>query len=222
MIKKFFVLFGCISLCVILLGKIAYCQQDAVGDALDAFSLKEKLKTLERIVSQQRNGYFALKDRIRALEEENQYIPALKEQLTLFQGQLLLVERQKGILELMANKEAKTLKRPSLVKADGNLDKAIHINLGYAYGMKGKIQNAIEEYSQAKKFDPEDKDIHYNLGHLLAKKDRHKDAIEEYKKALSGDSSDKEIYYNLAIIYSANLKDKKMADYYYEKFLSAP
>ncbi|MFZ2602517.1 MAG: tetratricopeptide repeat protein, partial [Candidatus Omnitrophota bacterium] len=112
------------------------------------------------------------------------------------------------------------LRLPKLVKADEkNLDEVICLNLGFAYGLKGKIKDAIEEYEKALKYAPEDKDIHYNLGYLLAKQNKCKEAIEEYKKALTGLSDDREVYYNLSIVYAACLKDAKTADYYYNKFL---
>lgn len=130
------------------------------------------------------------------------------------------LEKEKGFLEAILNAQAKYLRQPGLIKADEkNLEKAIHLNLGFAYGIKGKIKEAIKEYQMALKYDLEDKDIHYNLGYLLAKENRFEEAIEEYKKALKGSSQDKEIYYNLAIIYATGLKDQKTAEEYYQGFL---
>jgi len=229
MAKKIFVVFNCIFLCLILfavgrgedyqLEENTDEQAEVVTNVKNSAFLKNKLKMLERIFSQQRKDYLELNDRIEDIQKENS---SLKEELAVLDKEISLLEREKAILELMANRRARDLKRPPLVKIDDDLDKAIYINLGYAYSLKGKIRDAIEEYRLALKCDPEDKDIHYNLGYLLAKEDRCKDAIEEYKKALKGESSDREIYYNLAIIYSTCLKDKKMSDYCYEKFLSIP
>lgn len=227
-VTAFSSIFLCLILFVAAWGE-EYSLEDGVGDVYeapepisglaDAEFLKERLTMLERIAARQREGYFALLGR---LEEKNKYIDELKEKSVFLEKELFIAEREKAVLELMSIREGKALKMPPLAKKGEDLNRIIHLNLGYAYGSKGKLQDAIKEYRQALEYGPDDFDIHYNLGYLLAKKNLYKDAVEEYQKALRGDSSDREIYYNLAIIYSSGIKDKKMARYFYDKFLSFP
>lgn len=180
-------------------------------------SLKKKIKDLEDAVSGKDKTNLELVDRIGEIQKEkdelNGQLINLKEKINAF-------EKENAALESMLKLETKDLRQPQLVEADEkNLDKVIHLNLGFAYGVKGKTKEAIEEYQKALECDPNDKDTHYNLGYLLAKKNRYEEAIEEYKKALGGLPQDKEIYFNLAIIYATRIKDLQTANKYYQKFL---
>lgn len=146
--------------------------------------------------------------------------PELQKQLIRLNEKVASLEREASILEAMLNQQ-RDMKPPLLVRGEEkSWDKVIHVNLGFAYAIKGKTGEAIEEYNKALEYAPEDKDIHYNLGYLLAKRNRYKEAIEEYKKAIKGSPEDKEVYYNLAVIYTTIIKDEQMASQYYQKFLN--
>lgn len=151
---------------------------------------------------------------------ENREQVELRKQLTRLNEKVASLEKEAGILEAMLNQQREG-KPPSLVKGnESNWNKIIHVNLGFAYGIKGKTKEAIEEYKKALEYDPQDRDIHYNLGYLLAKNNRYKEAIEEYRKAIKGSPEDKEVYYNLAVIYATAIKDQKIANQYYQKSLN--
>jgi len=164
----------------------------------------------EETISQQNRINLELQYKIEKLQKENLTLSRALEEKT----------KEGAILESMLSAEARDFRRPELVKPDeGNLDKAIHLNLGFAHGVKGELKEAIEEYQRALQHDPGDKDIHYNLGYLLGKQKRYKEAIQEYKKALKGLPQDREAYYNLAVIYATGLKNQKTAQEYHNLFL---
>jgi len=129
------------------------------------------------------------------------------------------LERDKSLLESMLSLRQAQIRQPDLALKGENPDKIIHLNLGYAYGSKERIEEAISEYQKALEYDPKDKDIHYNLGFLLSRKNRYKEAIKEYEKSIKGSAEDREVYYNMAVIYASDLKDQNSAKKYMEKFL---
>lgn len=168
--------------------------------------LNKKLKYFKNIILHQNKTQTELKRQIASLEEKN-----------------TALEKENAALESMLSIQAVDLRKPELIKADEkNLNKVINLNLGFAYGIKGQIKEAIVEYEMALRYDPDNKDIHYNLGYLLSKDNKYIQAIEEYKKALTGSPQDREVYYNLTIIYAIYLKDSKTAQQYYQKFLTVP
>lgn len=152
------------------------------------------------------------------LKEENNQ---LQEKIASLQGEITAKDLERTILEAMLRRQPEKLRHPGAARGDeGNLDKIIHLNMGFAYGMKGNIDEAIREYQEALAYDADDKDIHYNLGYLLSKKNNDSEAIKEYKKAIKRLPQDKEVYYNMALIYALGLKDIKTAQEYHQKFLS--
>jgi tetratricopeptide (TPR) repeat protein len=178
-------------------------QADLSSLTKENLSLKKKIEDLEQTISRQNKAQLEL-----------------QKQLTFLNEKAAALERGASILEAMLNQQ-REIKPPSLVRGDEkSWDKVVHLNLGFAYAMKGKITQAIEEYKKALEYDPEDKDIHYNLGYLLAKRNRYKEAIEEYKKAIKGSAEDKEAYYNLSVIYATIIKDQELANQYYQKSLN--
>lgn len=152
------------------------------------------------------------------LQEENKQ---LLDKAAALQQESSAQALERTVLEAMLRRHPQGLKPPQLVRSDeGNFDKMIHANLGFAYAIKENIDEAVREYRQALSADPEDKDIHYNLGYLLNKQNNYSEAIKEYSQALRGTPQDREIYYNVALIYALSLKDVKTAEEYHQKFLS--
>lgn len=171
---------------------------------------------LAKVTYAQEDKFFT---KFKGSAKERSILKAETETLILKQ-KIAHLEKEKAVLESMLNMQSKGLRLPELISADSeNLNKLIHLNLGFAYARKGDTKEAVREYRKALQYDPEDKDIHYNLGYLLSKQHRYKEAIEEYKKALAGSPQDKEVYFNLALIYTTALKDKKASDEYYQKYL---
>jgi len=192
-------------------GKYAETKESSLGRELISVTqetqyLNKKLKYFKNIILHQNKTQTELKRQIASLEEKN-----------------TALEKENATLESMLSIQAVDLRKPELIKADEkNLNKVINLNLGFAYGIKGQIKEAIVEYEMALRYDPDNKDIHYNLGYLLSKDNKYIQAIEEYKKALTGLPQDREVYYNLAIIYAIYLKDSRTAQQYYQKFLTVP
>lgn len=221
-LKRYFILFNCLVLCLVF-AKISHAQENIPQE--------KKSKDLEAAISQQNRTHLELEDKIKQIEEENHSLShtleeksretdEIKKEMSGLKDKISAKELENEFLESILAAQAKYLNPPQLVKAnEKSFDKVIHLNLGFSYGLKGKIEDAVVEYQRALEYDPGDKDIHYNLGYLLAKQNRYKEAIEEYKNALKGLPQDREIYYNLAIIYTTGLKDQKTGAEYYQRFL---
>ena len=143
----------------------------------------------------------------------------LRKQVLALSQEVDKLKRNSAVLESMIDSQTADLRSSGSQKtSEKNADKVIHTNLGYAYGIKGRYKEAIQEYKKALQYAPNDKDIFFNLGFLLTKQKRYKEAIEVYEKALRLDPRDREIYYNLAVIYANNLNDPINSQECYKKF----
>jgi tetratricopeptide (TPR) repeat protein len=60
----------------------------------------------------------------------------------------------------------------------------VHTNLGLALSAQGKTDQAIEEYRQAIRLQPDDAKAHSNLGNALSAQGKTDQAIEEYRQAI--------------------------------------
>lgn len=174
--------------------------------ALEPDVLKGQSREAEDISQQE-----TLKEYIRIFHEENQEL----------KDNIYSLEREIAIMRAIFSAEfSPVLRGPLAIRAQGkNWDKIISLNLGFAYGMKGMVTEALKKYNEALYYDPLDRDIHYNLGYLLAAAKKYDQAVAEFNKALKGTPEDKEVYYNLAVIYAAGLDDYNKATEYYHKFL---
>ncbi len=63
------------------------------------------------------------------------------------------------------------------------------------------VEEAIEEYKQAIRINPDDAEAHVNLGVAYVKLGMYKEAIEAYKQAIKIDSDYAEAYYMLGVVY---------------------
>ncbi len=59
-----------------------------------------------------------------------------------------------------------------------------HINLGNALLQKGQVENAIVQYQEVLKIQPNYADAHYNLGNALLKKGAVDESIDQFQQAL--------------------------------------
>jgi len=59
-----------------------------------------------------------------------------------------------------------------------------HCNLGLQLGRANRVPEAIEQYKQALRIEPEYADAHYNLGLNLSRSGKAEEALEHYKLAL--------------------------------------
>jgi len=74
-----------------------------------------------------------------------------------------------------------------------------HNALGYSLFNKGRIDDAIVQYGQALKIDPQYTDARINLGAALMSKDRINEAIMQFKKVLAIDSRNPIAHRNMGI-----------------------
>jgi tetratricopeptide (TPR) repeat protein len=72
-----------------------------------------------------------------------------------------------------------------------------HINFGNAFLMEGKVQDAIGQYEQALRLDPNDPSVPVNLATALLSAGRFEEAIGHYEQALRIDPDDAQAHYNL-------------------------
>ncbi|MHC4442089.1 MAG: tetratricopeptide repeat protein [Planctomycetota bacterium] len=84
-----------------------------------------------------------------------------------------------------------------------------HFGLGLYHKSQGRLDQAIEEYSEAIRLDPNYTDAHYNLGKALVRKDRIEEGIKHYEKVLQLDSGHAGAHTNLgvALFRKERLKD---------------
>ncbi len=185
-------------------------------------SYLQKAQSLEKANAVLENDLLAYKKAKGSAPDLKSTVVKLQNENSALAQKISMSDKEKAIIEAMLDTQVKDLRQPATISPDEkNLDKTIHLNLGFAYALKARTADAIAEYRKALQYDPKDKDAHYNLGYLLAKDHKYKQAVEEYLKALKDSSQDKEVYYNLAIIYASKLKDQNTAQAYYQEFIEA-
>ena len=85
---------------------------------------------------------------------------------------------------------------------DSDSDKAAeHYVQGTVYTTAGQWQNAIEEFDESIRLDPEAADAHNNRGAVYAELDQFQKAIGDYDKAIRIEPDLSSAYYNRAIAY---------------------
>ncbi len=85
--------------------------------------------------------------------------------------------------------------------------------------LRSSPQEAIKYYLDLLNFAPDNPDIYYNLGVEYLKKYDYFDAVQEFMHAIRLNPRDADACYNLGILYEIFLNDKKMAVFYYKKYL---
>ncbi|RJO65201.1 MAG: tetratricopeptide repeat protein [Candidatus Omnitrophota bacterium] len=201
--------------------QLAICKDSVNTLGKDKASMQTKFgQDLKKAISQSATTTQEKASLHTRLQEAMKEKEGLKAQVVTLKNAVGILQKEKAILETMMAAQPQTLRfsqpRTEVAKS---LKNEVHLNLGYAYALKGNAEKAIQEYRKALHYDPQNRDVHYNLGYLLARQNRFQEAVEEYKKSLSGSTTDREVYYNLAILYAVNLKEPKLAQMYYNKFL---
>ena len=85
----------------------------------------------------------------------------------------------------------------TVVKCPGN--PRVHYNLGVVLGQEGRIDDAIGQYEQALRIEPDNAQTHCNLGIALRQEGKVDDAIGQYEQALRIEPGFAEAHYNLGI-----------------------
>lgn len=218
--------------------ELAYYRAQVISFRQEYSILNKKIEELSQLNAQQQMTKLQLESQIEQLKKENKRLSlaskgrkqtgvsgedkdkeGLKKQVSLLIQERDDLKKNLAVLESMIESQTANIRIPSSQKTDEkNANKAIHINLGYAYGLKGKYKEAVQEYRNALQYAPLDKDIYFNLGYLLTKQKKYKEAIEAYQQSLKLAPQDREIYYNLSIIYANNLNDPINSQECYKKF----
>lgn len=218
--------------------ELAYYRSQIMAFRQEYSILNKKIEELSQLNAQQQIVKLQLESQLEQLKRENKRLSLdnkgrkqtvdtgkdkdkqeLEKQVSLLIQERDDLKKNLAISESMIESQIANMKSPPLQKTDEkNADKAIHINLGYAYGLKGRYREAVQEYRNALQYAPLDKDIYFNLGYLLTKQKKYKEAIEAYEQSLKIDPQDREVYYNLAVIYANNLNDPINSQDCYKKF----
>ncbi|MHB8909180.1 MAG: tetratricopeptide repeat protein [Syntrophales bacterium] len=89
-----------------------------------------------------------------------------------------------------------------------------HNNLGMAYWLQGRLDDAIREYGIAIRLRPDLGELHYNLADAYRQQGRLYDAVREYRTALSLNREMPEARYGLGLVYRAQgLLDNAIREY---------
>jgi tetratricopeptide (TPR) repeat protein len=89
-----------------------------------------------------------------------------------------------------------------------------HVNLGADYMDQGQIEDAIAEFEEAIRLDPDNALAHFNLGVAYQYQGKLDQAIAEYQEAISIDPDYAEAHNNLGIAYDDQGKpDEAIAEY---------
>ena len=72
-------------------------------------------------------------------------------------------------------------------------------NLGMALGLRGQLDEAVEQYREATKIKPDYVEAYNNLGNILFRKGQLDEAITQYRKAIEIKPDYAEFHYNLGV-----------------------
>jgi tetratricopeptide (TPR) repeat protein len=76
---------------------------------------------------------------------------------------------------------------------------ATHNNLGNAFIMEGKTQDAIEQYEEVLRLSPDDVDASFNLGDALLRVGRFEEAVGHFERALRIDPNNAHAHYSAGV-----------------------
>ncbi|MGA2137857.1 MAG: tetratricopeptide repeat protein, partial [Verrucomicrobiia bacterium] len=76
-----------------------------------------------------------------------------------------------------------------------------HNLLGFYLGQSGRMPEAIEQFEQALRFDPDKAEAHYNLGVALAQTGKPREAIEQLERAVRIKPDYPDAHYNLGVTF---------------------
>ena len=69
------------------------------------------------------------------------------------------------------------------------------------YEIVGRYQDAVNEYSEVIKLNPENSDVHFNLGWALMESKRYIEALVPLKKSIRLNPKNTDAYYSLGWVY---------------------
>src|SRR5580704_882041 len=76
-------------------------------------------------------------------------------------------------------------------------DADVHDNLGIALAATGRLDEAVSEFQQALKLQPDMSGAHYNLANVLLEEGNAAAAIEHFERALSGMTASADVHNGL-------------------------
>jgi len=76
-----------------------------------------------------------------------------------------------------------------------------HLNLGHVFELKEDAPQAMEQYEQASKINPDKADPYYDIGNLFMETGRFSEAVAPYQQALKIDPNHADAHCNLGIIF---------------------
>jgi len=180
--------------------------------------IEQKDKNEQKRIDQKQATGKSEFDQSNLLAEKNRQIDKLNNDLSRLKKEKAM---SASLVDLYSNKlsaEDESSTKVSQQFAGREIEGVDHETLGYVFALKGKYEQALEQYLLALRENPKNKNILYNLGYTYAKLNNFKDAAIYYRRALKIDSRDREICYNLYIIYD-KLGNKSKSQRYYNRYL---
>jgi len=97
-----------------------------------------------------------------------------------------------------------------------------HFSFGYALLRKGRTAEAMDQYEQALRINPDDADVHNNLASALIMTGRPSEAIDHCKEALRIDPSSSEAHNNLGNALAQTGRPSEAIDHYKQTLRMSP
>ncbi len=91
---------------------------------------------------------------------------------------------------------------------------AAHYNLALALVGRGKNEEALAQYEEALKLNPDSPEMHNSMGVVLRYLDRYDESVEHYRRAIQLDPNQPEAHYNLATALKSEGKLKEAIEEY--------
>ncbi len=178
----------------ISLGNV-YLMQGRKDDALREYQTALKLSPDDFQAHNNLGNLYFMQDRLDQAIKEYQIALKLNPDAVQTRTNLMTAYRKQGRLGEPSGK-----KRPPALKPEtGSAEE--HINLGDIYYKQGRLDEAVSEYRDFLKLNPDSAEAHNSLGNVYNKQGRLDEALREYRTALKLHPDSAEVHNNLGKIY---------------------
>jgi len=178
----------------ISLGNV-YLMKGLKGEALRAYQTALKLSPDDFQAHNNLGNLYFMEDRLDDAVKEYRIALKLNPGAVRTRRNLMTVYRKQGRLGETAKEQ-----QGISPKAESNPAEE-HMDLGNTYYRKGRLEEAIKEYREFLKLNPDSAEAHNSLGNVYYKQGRLDDALGEYRTALKLHPDSAEVHNNIGKIY---------------------